>query len=34
MQYTLRLFALQCVEHQENDGDEVYLKLNGETIFS
>ena len=32
--YTLRLLSLRCVQSQEADGDEIYLNLNGETIFS
>lgn len=32
--YTLRLLSLRCVQSQEADGDEIYLNLNGDTIFS
>lgn len=32
--YTLRLLSLRCAQSQEADGDEIYLNLNGETIFS
>lgn len=32
--YTLHLVLLECLEGQEFDGDEPYLKLNGETIWT
>jgi len=32
--FTLRLLSLRCIQAQEGDGDEIYLKLNSETIFS
>ena len=32
--FTLRLLSLRCIQAQEGDGDEIYLKLNGEIIFS
>ncbi|MEQ8676087.1 MAG: hypothetical protein RLP44_31795 [Aggregatilineales bacterium] len=32
--YTLRLLSLRCEQSQEADGDEIYLNLNGDTIFS
>lgn len=32
--YTLSLHLLECLEGQEFDGDEPYLKLNGETVWS
>ena len=31
--YSLSLILLECLEGQEFDGDEPYLKLNGETIW-
>ncbi len=32
--YTLNLILLECLQAQEFDGDEPYLKLNGESIWS
>lgn len=32
--YTLHLILLECLEGQEFDGDEPYLKLNGEKIWT
>jgi hypothetical protein len=32
--YTLSLILLECLEAQEFDGDEPYLKLNGEMIWN
>ncbi len=32
--YTLNLILLECLQAQEFDGDEPYLKLNGERIWS
>lgn len=32
--YTLHLILLECLEGQEFDGDEPYLKLNGERIWT
>lgn len=32
--FTLRLMLLECLEAQELNGDEVYIKLNGETIWT
>lgn len=34
MTYTLHLTMLICDGVQERDGDEIYLKLDGQTIFS
>jgi hypothetical protein len=34
MSYTVRLISLKCITSQEDDGDEVYLTLNGEKIWS
>ena len=32
--YTLNLILLECLEGQELDGDEPYIKLNGERVWS
>ncbi len=32
--YTLRLVSLICYQAQEADGDEIYMKVNGEQVFS
>jgi hypothetical protein len=32
-EYTLRLLSLQCLQAQESDGDEIYLKLNNAEIW-
>lgn len=32
--YTLRLVSLVCYQVQEADGDEIYMKVNGEPVFS
>jgi len=32
--YTLHLILLECLEGQEFDGDEPYLKMNGEDIWT
>ncbi len=34
MTFTLRLEELRCHDRQEFDGDEIYLKMNGQEIFS
>jgi hypothetical protein len=34
MSYQLRLISLRCNKAQEGDGDEIYLKLNGDIIFT
>jgi hypothetical protein len=34
MTYTLRLLSLECVQSQELDGDEAYLTLNGDKVWS
>lgn len=32
--YTVQLLSLRCLEAQEMDGDEVYIRFNGEKIWS
>lgn len=34
MPYTLRLLSLECMQAQELDGDEAYLTLNGQKVWS
>ncbi len=34
MTYTISLISLQCLVSQEDNGDEIYLTLNGEKIWS
>ena len=34
MTYTINLVALECFEAQEIDGDEVYIKLNDDKVWS
>jgi hypothetical protein len=34
MPYTVRLLSLKCLVSQENNGDEIYLTLNGQTVWS
>ena len=34
MTYTLKLVALECLQAQEIDGDEIYLKLNDQRIWA
>ena len=34
MSYSLKIIALKCITAQEDDGDEIYITLNGETIWS
>ncbi|MBZ0294355.1 MAG: hypothetical protein K8L99_17465 [Anaerolineae bacterium] len=32
--YTVQLLWLKCVQSQENDGDEIYIKFNGRKVWS